>query len=136
MTMKEVEETENWLSEEVIFVTDRSAVPALETVRVWVDDCPTWTLPKDKLVADRAMSGTVPAPVRETVRLFSSGSLLTMVNVPNWLPSEAGVKVTVTFWLLPAVTVKEVVESVNWLSEEVIPVTDRSAVPVLETIRV
>lgn len=40
-----------------IFVTDRAAFPVFEIVNVWVLDDPTPTLPKARVVADRARTG-------------------------------------------------------------------------------
>ena len=36
----------------------------------------------------------VPKPVMDTLVGDDTGSLLVMVRVPNWLPPEVGVKVT------------------------------------------
>ena len=79
---------------------------------------------------------SVPVPEKETFTLPSSESLLVTVRVPDLLPAEEGVKVTVTVWAAPATTVNEVGVGENWLSDEVMPVTDRLALPVLEIVNV
>ena len=77
----------------------------------------------------------VPTPVRETV-VGLPLALCVMVRVAVLDPVAVGRKVTVTAWLFPALTVKEVCETVTVASEDVMDVTDRSAVPVLEIVSV
>ena len=111
--MNEVDEMLNWLFDEAMPVTDRLALPVFETVRVLEVDWFTSTLPKDRFVEDNAISGAdvvggdgvVPSPDRVICRLPWSESLLVTVRVPDLLPAEEGVKVTVTVWAPPAATV-------------------------------
>ena len=78
----------------------------------------------------------MPVPERETVSVPSSGSLLVTVKVADLPPSEVGLNVTITGWLDPAATLNEEDDTVNWPPEELIVVTDSSALPVLEIVSV
>ncbi len=56
------------------------------------------------------------------------------MSVPDRRPVPLGVKVTATAVLLPPLTVKEEGENVNWPSLDEMPVTERSALPELDTV--
>ena len=73
-------------------------------------------------------------PDADTVGLLAA--LLATVSVAFCAPSEEGVNVTVTVLFAPATSVKLGGETVNCASLDVMPVTDRSALPVLVTVNV
>ena len=58
---------------------------------------------------------------------------LVMVNVAVFPPAEIGLNVTITFWLSPAVIVKEVGCTANSPSLEEMVLTTRSEFPSLDT---
>lgn len=75
----------------------------------------------------------MPVPVSETVREVSSGSLVVRVTVADCSPTDVGLNVTPTPWLLFAVIVNVVGERVNAAFDDVTLDTVKSALPLLET---
>jgi len=121
--------------------TISAALPVFPTVNVFWDEDPTAVLSIASDVTDRLMPGAgcaVPFPVRETV-VGLPDALCVIVSVPVFDPAAVGRKVTVTAWLFPALTVKEVCETVNSgasVPDALMFVTCRSALPVFVIVSV
>gem|GEM_PF-5318464 len=76
----------------------------------------------------------VAVPFTVSLAVGEVRSLLRIVSVEYFVPAEVGVKVTVTFWLAPAATVKAVGLIVNWPSAEVMPVTISGKAPLFSMV--
>ena len=75
------------------------------------------------------------APFTISLAVGEVASLLVMVRVEYFVPPEVGVKVTVTFWVAPAFTLKFVGETVNCPSLEVMLLTVSVASPLFSIVR-
>ena len=110
-------------------------MPVFETVSVRSFSVLIVISPNASAFADSAMSGTTPTPLIDTVAgLFAA--LCVIVKVPDFDPIADGVKLTVTDWLCPAATLKEVGEATNAASLEEMALTTSVVSPVLETVNV
>ena len=127
MTVKEVWETVKVPSEEVMFVTERSAFPVLEIVSVCVPEAFTCASPKARLVAERLRVGAVPVPLTDTVAGLPV-ALCVIVTVADLLPDAVGANVTVTVWLWAPAMVAEAGLTVNAASLDEIALTFSEAV--------
>ena len=135
MTVKEVCETVKIPSDEVMFVTERSALPVLEIVKVCVPEVFTWMSPKARLATDSVKAGAVPVPLTETDAGLPV-ALCVIVTVADLLPDAVGANVTVIVWLWPPAMVAEVGLTVNAASLDEIALIVRADCPAFVIVNV
>ena len=135
-TVRVAGEAVNAASLDWMEVTERTALPVLEMVSVNAFDFPISTFPNASVEGEMFGGGgaVTPVPLRDTAVGLPAASC-EIVSVADFDPAAVGRKVTVTTWPLPGLTVKVVDETVKAGSDDVMPVTRRSASPVLDTVK-
>ncbi|OGG43599.1 MAG: hypothetical protein A3F84_24065 [Candidatus Handelsmanbacteria bacterium RIFCSPLOWO2_12_FULL_64_10] len=120
----------------------RAALPVFPTVKVFWEEDPTVVLSIVREVTEMLITGVgavVPLPVKATEEGLPA-ALWAIDSEADLAPAEVGANVTVTVCAgPPALTVKVVGLTVNCeasVPETVMPVTLRTELPVLETVKV
>lgn len=124
-TLKVVDVETKWELLLAMLVSCSVWPPVFWTVRVWVEDVPTRTVPNARAVGETTAVGGVstPVPVSRTVIVGLAGSLVFIVRLALKVITEFGVKVMFKDALPPGGTLSEVGEGIKRGLELVMPDT-------------